>query len=1374
MNSGFKTDIPLERSFYQRDSFDEPRKVSPYELLKQGKSIVILGEPGMGKTYCLRQIARSSEQYIWVPPESFIRNPNRFKPKSPDQHLIIDGIDELAALQDTDVLHVVLKALAKVDCPKFLMSCRSAEWKHLSSSRQIENDYGVTPKVLTLAGISKEQAFKFLSDSTKDRRAKTILDYLDKVNLYRFYNNPLYLKLISGILGSGENVTMTSKYDLYDRVSKVLLSEHNNAIIESSRLGKLSIEEALDSAGAICASMLVTGKIYVTSNQPLDKRDNTLCIDISEIESLPDARKVKDVLNSSLFKLADYETGCRMPYHRSLAEFLAARWIANTLRGKELSRNRFLQSIMVEAQFPASLRGMCGWLALYVEFTDKVIETDPYGLLLYSDLERLPSAKIRMLVNELVVLDQKSPSFRNEDWSNSVPPGLVREDTTQSVKNVILNEEIGTQLKQLMVEAVKDSTQASVFEKSLMKVLCNRNASYTLRLNVLEILLEISNDVSYWTMVIKTLRKQNFSDSTEFCIFVLEKIGATKFPNSLVSECVLAETGFLKDRDRSGMLHTSSVSRLANYFDVDSSVDLLDRISSGIADFVNSENNVKTYSPSWECISSFCFPLLKTIYQANSLDFGKLLYWTMSIAPFGFSENLWRRGLDSILSGNTKFRRGLQSYLLSNPSGRSYLELLRFRFAEISNSLELSFDDSCFHIEQIVKRQGSNKDDHLVWSALVKFRILSIDEINHIANLSKTFIEKYNELQSVVTEQRKRILTSTDKSSIDTRFKRKAMSDDRKQSRRNKRRELIQKNIEAFERGSIHEVVDCAKDYLGINRYENYYSNPHERVTKEIGSDLLSSALRGFRAVMDKEDIPSPEEVHNSYTCNRPKLYVYPILAALTECVSDSVSFQGVSDEVLLIGYLGLEYDWQLDYSIKEKLYTPLKEEVFQRFEEHVIYRRWTEPNIENGLFDYSNFLSSTNHFQNPSVVIPIVEDWLQSYDNISISDTKKLVSDLLYPKKHYSLLNKERLLEIALNRLGNDDNDRATFWASVVFYLDIDVFCKKVPSRLISNDNLIWNIRDTSTKQVYTDRDEVEKVDLELSGTQLHWIISNFRKKWKLIKYWPGALVGDRNPWDASTYLQSCIERLGTKVDEHSRELLNSLETKVSDSYSKCILVSKSMQKRARIQHNFQPLKLASFKNLLNDTKPSSPKDLQTLFLASLDKLQSRLVGDQVDTVKRFYTDSGVPRIENDCRDLIIGLLDGREGFNLIPEYTAPNRTRSDIGVVYGDMSVQVEVKAQWNRNLWDGLNSQLANAYTKEYKSQGYGVYLVLWFGRKTCEGRYLRHPTFNKFYPAFRKGPLTSSELNFMLTEEILVGSRDKLRVYVLDMEIKNGRI
>ena len=217
--------------------------------------------------------------------------------------------------------------------------------------------------------------------------------------------------------------------------------------------------------------------------------------------------------------------------------------------------------------------------------------------------------------------------------------------------------------------------------------------------------------------------------------------------------------------------------------------------------------------------------------------------------------------------------------------------------------------------------------------------------------------------------------------------------------------------------------------------------------------------------------------------------------------------------------------------------------------------------------------------------------------------------------------------------------------------------------------------------------------------------------------------------------------------------------------------MTAQSRQKRARIEHNFQPLTLKSVKNLLNHSKPSSEKDLQTLFLAYLDKLQSRLSREQVDTVKRFYTDSGVPRNENDCRDLIIGLLDESVRFDLKPEYVATSRTRADLGVNYHDMSVPVEIKGQWNRNLWYGLNVELESNYAKDYKSWEYGVYLVLWFGRSTCKGRYLKHQMRNRFFPAFENGPTTASELNFLLTEEITEGSRDSIRVFVLDLEIKS---
>ena len=1362
-----RAEIPLKRSFCHLDSFGDRQEACLDYWLKQGKSIVILGEPGMGKTFVLRQILEKSDEPIWAPPSSLTRNPDRFRPKTSNQYLVIDGVDELAALEDTDVLHSVLKALAKIDYPKFILSCRSAEWKHASSSLEIENDYGEPPEVLTLQGITREQAIDYLSKSPLNLDAKAILEHLDNVNLPEIYKNPLYLRLVSEVLGKKDSDSVTSKYDFFERVCKILLSEQNPSLLRTSSLGRLAKDSAFNAAGAICASLLITGRTFVTSNHPIDKRDGSLTLDVSEIEGLPKAEQARLVVASAFFRVADDNAGCLVPYHRTLAEFLGAHWIANSLGTRELTRNRFLQSIMVEAMFPSSLRGLCGWLALDESFTDKIIANDPYGILIYSDLQRLPSHKICKLINELVVLSHKSPSFRSEDWSENVPMGLVRRETAQTIENVIVDENISTQLKQLLVEAIKTSDLVSVFENSLTRVLCRRNESYRVRLHVLEILLDVSKNIEFWTKVIRRLRKHNCSDSTEFCIFILDDVGVENFPLPLVSECVLADTGFIRDRDRSGMLRTSSVLRLANHFDVADSSNFLDLVSSGIRRFLASKDNNDRYYPSWECVSSFCYPIVARLYSANSLEFCKLVFWTTTISPFGFLDNSWRSGIDSILTEDERFRRGVQSYLINNPGKLKHLELFLFRFGEISDSLNLTLDDIYFHIEQLCERPKLSKKELSIWTGLLKSRIYSLNEIDQIETLSQSLLEQYEDSSKILTEQRKRSLAS-DLRWTDRNTEKFDETNARMTKRRSARKKLIHDNIEAFENGDIREVLSCAKDYLGINRYESYYVSPRERVTQEIGTDLIDSALKGFRSILYKGDLPTSTQVADSYSRARSSPYVYPVLATLTEYLNESSTFEGLSDEILLVGFYTLRHEPLIDQSIQGKLYRPLEKEVFRRFKEDVIYRRWIEPLIKNDSFDYSDFVSLTNHYRNPAVVLPMVMDWLQSYDTISKNDTKKLVSDLLFPKRHFALLDKERLLEIASDRTGSDNSDLVLFWVSVMFCLDFNFFLNNVPSTLKTHEGLIWCIRDTSTKQLYTDEDCLQTVYLDLSAEQLHWIISNFRRKWNYIEFWPGPLVGDNNPRDASEYLQSCIKRLGAMVGELARERLNILVKEEADGYMAHLMTAQSNQKRARIQHKFRPLSLKSLKILLEDREPRSPKDLQTMFLASLDELQRRLKGDQVNTVERFYTDSGIPRAETECRDLLISLLNKPYGLRLIPEFATPHNTRADIGVIFRELTVPVEVKPQWNRNLWNGLNAQLVRHYTEEFSSYGYGVYLVLWFGRKTCKGRYLKHPPSNQFFPAFEQGPTTPNELSFMLTNLIPEGSKDEIRVYVLDLE------
>ena len=58
------------------------------------------------------------------------------------------------------------------------------------------------------------------------------------------------------------------------------------------------------------------------------------------------------------------------------------------------------------------------------------------------------------------------------------------------------------------------------------------------------------------------------------------------------------------------------------------------------------------------------------------------------------------------------------------------------------------------------------------------------------------------------------------------------------------------------------------------------------------------------------------------------------------------------------------------------------------------------------------------------------------------------------------------------------------------------------------------------------------------------------------------------------------------------------------------------------------------------------------------------------------------------------------------------PDSNRCDLLYSHGLMNLPVEIKGQWHNAVWTAAGEQLQN-YTREYHSDGRGIYLVLWFG-------------------------------------------------------------
>ena len=65
-------------------------------------------------------------------------------------------------------------------------------------------------------------------------------------------------------------------------------------------------------------------------------------------------------------------------------------------------------------------------------------------------------------------------------------------------------------------------------------------------------------------------------------------------------------------------------------------------------------------------------------------------------------------------------------------------------------------------------------------------------------------------------------------------------------------------------------------------------------------------------------------------------------------------------------------------------------------------------------------------------------------------------------------------------------------------------------------------------------------------------------------------------------------------------------------------------------------------------------------------------------------------------------------------PEGLYANDKRVDIRVSCRDFQVPIEIKKNVHPSLWSALHEQLIARYVRDPGTDGYGIYVVLWFGK------------------------------------------------------------
>ena len=184
-----------------------------------------------------------------------------------------------------------------------------------------------------------------------------------------------------------------------------------------------------------------------------------------------------------------------------------------------------------------------------------------------------------------------------------------------------------------------------------------------------------------------------------------------------------------------------------------------------------------------------------------------------------------------------------------------------------------------------------------------------------------------------------------------------------------------------------------------------------------------------------------------------------------------------------------------------------------------------------------------------------------------------------------------------------------------------------------------------------------------------------------------------------------------------------------------------------------------------LDDGPPANAADLAALTADRLDEIARAIRTDNANGWRPFWNEDArrratTPKHEESCRDVLLKELRHwlPDDVDVQPEGRYANDKRADLRIAYRDFQIPVEIKKNGHPRLWSTVRDQLIARYTRDPATDGYGIYLVLWFGE--APGR--RTPP-----PAIGTRPAGPDALRRRLKEELTPEEARKIAVCVIDV-------
>jgi len=543
----------------------------------------------------------------------------------------------------------------------------------------------------------------------------------------------------------------------------------------------------------------------------------------------------------------------------------------------------------------------------------------------------------------------------------------------------------------------------------------------------------------------------------------------------------------------------------------------------------------------------------------------------------------------------------------------------------------------------------------------------------------------------------------------------------------------LEKTIGSIRSGRhLNNLGFLSKIYFGLfSDIENELS-PIERLRTEIGDELVAATLEGFSAIIRRNDYPSPNDVASLNAKGRYFPWWYAIIAGMDEAWQKAGNL-GVFSDTLLQSALAIEVEFPT-HENDEKA----NSQNSRQWKEHIFEER---PDLVESVFEDLARAALRSKKKHISILYDIVHShqtryWrsrlalrlLSDFPSASPECLRYMVLAAIFdPECHNDFL---ELSKATINARGRVRGEQRAIWLVAGFLLSEQDFQTPFVNYAKPRDWVVWIVREIVGQARVSDSDK----PIELSVEHLETVIRLVGEKYKNVSHPTGILSGNRNPWNASDFVLKGINALSAIAElDASYALKRLLFNDGLSSYHESLSHAMTTQATIRREAQYKQPAWSEVTEALRGGRPANVADLHALILYHLETLRIQIRQSNTDIYKAFWRCNARgaverPEIEDICRDRLIDLLKPRLihlDIHIEPEAHMAADKRADIVILLPGQKLPLELKRDTHADLWHACESQLERLYTRDPEAEGYGIYVVFWFGNQRA-GRLSVPPT------------------------------------------------